>query len=299
MAESYHNYSEDDPQAEKFRKLFLGGLNYETSEEIIKQYFEQWGNVVDCVVMKNPETKKSRGFGFITYETSEMLDAAQANRPHKLDNRDLDTKRAMPRHEAQTSVKKIFVGGLKTDTPENDIMEVFGHFGNIEKLEIITDKGTGKRRGFCFITFDDFDSVDKCVLKRRILLNGNYVEVKKAFTKDQIGSMAAGRGSYGGTGGRRGFGGGYNEGYYQGNFGYPGIMGAGGWSQDYSNGGNQGGPAGDMGSCYGGSGFGGNFNNGYDNFGSGYVSGYGGEVAGGASVSESSVGIGRGMRYRR
>ena len=41
---------------------------------------------------------RSRGFGFVTYKTEEMLDDAQKNRPHKLDGREVDTKRAIPRN---------------------------------------------------------------------------------------------------------------------------------------------------------------------------------------------------------
>lgn len=42
---------------------------------------------MDVVVMKDPQTKRSRGFGFITYSRSHMVDEAQKNRPHKIDGR--------------------------------------------------------------------------------------------------------------------------------------------------------------------------------------------------------------------
>ena len=45
------------------RKLFIGGLSYETSDEGLKNYFEQFGEVVDCIVMKYKDTNRSRGFG--------------------------------------------------------------------------------------------------------------------------------------------------------------------------------------------------------------------------------------------
>lgn len=40
---------------------------------------------------------RSRGFGFITYSQSGMVDQAMANRPHKIDGREVETKRAVPR----------------------------------------------------------------------------------------------------------------------------------------------------------------------------------------------------------
>ena len=61
------------------------------------------------------------------------------------------------------SLKKIFVGGIKDDTEEGHLREYFSDFGNIESIDVITDKETRKSRGFAFIAFDDYDPVDKIV----------------------------------------------------------------------------------------------------------------------------------------
>lgn len=77
--------------------MFIGGLNYKTTEETLKNHFEKWGEIVDCVVMRDPNTRRSRGFGFITYKSAHMVDDAQAARPHKVDGREVEPKRAVPR----------------------------------------------------------------------------------------------------------------------------------------------------------------------------------------------------------
>lgn len=155
-------------ESEQFRKLFIGGLSYDTTEETLKGYFEQWGEIVDCVVMRDPMTRRSRGFGFITYKTAESVDEAQKARPHTIDKRQVEPKRAVPREdsgrpEAHMSLKKIFVGGIKEDTTEAHLREYFSEYGPIESIDIITDKETKRSRGFGFITFDDYDPVDKIV----------------------------------------------------------------------------------------------------------------------------------------
>lgn len=43
---------------EHLRKLFIGGLDGRTTDEKLKSYFEQWGQIVDVVVMKDPKTKR-------------------------------------------------------------------------------------------------------------------------------------------------------------------------------------------------------------------------------------------------
>lgn len=84
-------------EPEHLRKLFIGGLDYRTDNDKLKGHFEAWGEIVDVVVMKDPQTKKSRGFGFITYSSAHMVDDAQAARPHTIDGRVVEPKRAVPR----------------------------------------------------------------------------------------------------------------------------------------------------------------------------------------------------------
>lgn len=67
--------------------MFIGGLSWETTHDSLMRYFSQYGQVVDCVVMKNPETGRSRGFGFITFADPANVDLVLQNTPHVLDNR--------------------------------------------------------------------------------------------------------------------------------------------------------------------------------------------------------------------
>ncbi|KAK2116734.1 Heteroproteinous nuclear ribonucleoprotein A1 [Saguinus oedipus] len=137
--------------------------------------------ITDCVVMRDVNTKHSRGFGFITYATVEEVDAAMNARPHRVDGRLVEPKRAVSREDSQRP------GAHLT-------------YGKIEVIEIMTDRGSGKKRGFAFVTFDDHDSVDKIVIQKYHTVNGHNCEVRKALSKQEMASASSSQRGRSGSG---------------------------------------------------------------------------------------------------
>jgi RNA-binding protein Musashi len=55
-------------------KVFIGGLNWTTDEQMLHSYFEQFGPVIECTIMRDPSTGKSRCFGFVTFSEPAVVD---------------------------------------------------------------------------------------------------------------------------------------------------------------------------------------------------------------------------------
>ena len=294
---------------ESHKKLFIGGLDYSTDNDSLKEYFSQFGTITDSIVMTFRDTKRSRGFGFVTYSSVEEVDACQAARPHTLNGKTVETKRATPKEDSQPggsggqTSTKVFIGGLKDGITDEDLQEYFAEYGTITSVEQLVEKSTGRKRGFGFVEFEDYDSVDRIILKGEHTIKDWRIDVKRAVSKEAMrndGSGGRGGGSRGGGGGGGGpapwdNGGGYGGGYGNGG-GYSGgnNYGGGGWGGQGGGGG--GGGYGNYGNPAWGGGQGGGGGGSWGNQGGGQWGGNqgGGWGNGGASSAGYSTGMGMG-----
>lgn len=138
--------------------------------------------------MKNSETGRSRGFGFVTFADPNNVDRVLQNGPHNLDGRTIDPKpcnpRSMQKPKRGQGYPKVFLGGLPSNITETDLRHFFGRFGKVMEVVIMYDQEKKKSRGFGFLSFEDDASVDRVTSEHYLNLNGKQVEVKKAEPRE-------------------------------------------------------------------------------------------------------------------
>ena len=134
-------------------------------------------------------------------------------------------RRASPRRVALTEIKrvmskKLFVGSLSWDTNDDSLRSAFSAHGEISEAVVVSDRDTGRSRGFGFVTFEDDEAADKAVAALNgTELDGRTIRVDVAQAKQRTGGGGGGgRGGYGGGGGGGrgrdgGGGGGYGGGW--------------------------------------------------------------------------------------
>lgn len=168
------------------KKVFVGGLSWETDEDSLRAYFARFGAVSDCVIMRDRHTGHPRGFGFVTYDDEAVADRVAAAR-HELDGRQVEAKRAVPRSECAPAArvharatKKVFVGGLPATCGTAQFADYFARFGDVADAQVMYDHNTGNSRGFGFVTFASEAVVDRVVEHDPHDIMGKFVDVKRA-----------------------------------------------------------------------------------------------------------------------
>jgi heterogeneous nuclear ribonucleoprotein A1/A3 len=109
--------------------------------------------------------------------------------------------------------KKLFVGGLSWDTTEDSLRSAFEKFGEVLEAKVVTDRETGRSRGFGFVTFAEAEAAEQAVQAlNNSELDGRTIRVDEATERPSSGPRRDFGGGGGGGGGNRGGGGGGREG---------------------------------------------------------------------------------------
>jgi cold-inducible RNA-binding protein len=106
-------------------------------------------------------------------------------------------------------MKKLFVGGLSWNTTDQSLGDSFAEFGEVTDAKVITDRETGRSRGFGFVTFADAAAASTAIAQMDgTELDGRTIRVNEAEDKARTGGGGGGggggRGPGGGGGGRGG-----------------------------------------------------------------------------------------------
>ncbi|XP_057531292.1 UBP1-associated protein 2C [Amaranthus tricolor] len=301
------------------RKLFIRGLGWETTSESLRAVFASFGQLEEAVVILDKNTSKSKGYGFVTYKHIDGAILALKEPSKKIDGRVAVAQLASaglsggPTNNvggpnADTSLRKIYVGNVPQDMPAERLLSHFSSYGEIEEGPLGFDKQTGKSKGFALFVYKTPEAAQASLIEPTKNIDGRQLVCKlasegkkgKGFVGqgqgqgpvgDSMGMQPGGPapGPYGGPGGPGGYssyGGGYPGG--------PGGMGPNPMNSGYASSVGSQGPGG-----YGGSGsYSGGMNGGGGYGGSQYggpnSTGYGGYGGAGSGVGGPGGGAGRG-----
>lgn len=90
------------------------------------------------------------------------------------------------------SQSKIYVGNLPYSTTNEDLEQLFSACGAISEVKLITDRETGRSKGFAFVTFDNPGSVAQAIQLNGNDFNGRNLKVSEAKERSQGGDRRGG-----------------------------------------------------------------------------------------------------------
>ncbi len=100
--------------------------------------------------------------------------------------------------------KKLFVGSLAWETDSSSLQAAFGRFGDVEEAIVISDRETGRSRGFGFVTFTDESATQQAISEMNgTELDGRPIVVNEAKEQAPRGGGGGNRGGGNDGGGRR------------------------------------------------------------------------------------------------
>ncbi|KAI6242586.1 RNA-binding protein Musashi-like protein 2 [Aphelenchoides fujianensis] len=174
---SYNRHPSGSESNEPYRKMFVGGLHWSTTVESLRSYFENFGLVEECVIMRDAKTKLTRGFGFVTF--------ADAVDIQKIDPQ-IAIRHISPARSVNNICRKVFIGGVAQNCDVEEIKHYFSRFGQVEDAVLKMDYPKKQHRGFGFITFVQSETADLVCHIRYHEIHGKPVECKKAQKKEFV-----------------------------------------------------------------------------------------------------------------
>lgn len=98
---------------------------------------------------------------------------------------------------------KLFIGGLSWDTTDEGLRNAFSQYGEVVEAKVITDRDTGRSRGFGFVTLADASVVQTAIRETDgSMLDGRPIRVNEAQDRNGGGGGGGSRGGGGGGGAR-------------------------------------------------------------------------------------------------
>ncbi|CAG2114557.1 unnamed protein product [Medioppia subpectinata] len=181
---------------QKCSDLIVLGLPWKTSESELREYFEQYGEVVLAQVKKDSKSGLSKGFGFVRFNEYEAQIKVVSKR-HCIDGRWCDVRIPISKegggfdYKSSEFNRKIFVGRLSEELSIDDLREYFSKYGEV--CDVFIPKPF---RAFAFVTFFDSD-IAQTLCGEDHIIKGVSIHVSNAVPKVELNLQGGYNGSSG------------------------------------------------------------------------------------------------------
>ncbi|XP_042041166.1 28 kDa ribonucleoprotein, chloroplastic-like [Salvia splendens] len=171
-------------------KLYVGNLPYDVEGGDLALIFEEAGTVQIVDIIVNRDTEMSRGFGFVTMGSVEEAEkAVEMFNRYDLNGRLLTVSKAAKRGSKPparvfTPRYRIYVGNMPWSVDDESLEQVFSEYGTVVSARVITDRDSGKSRGFGFVVMSSEAEMNDAIANLNgVNLEGRTIRVNVAADK--------------------------------------------------------------------------------------------------------------------
>lgn len=198
----------------KFTNVFIKNLDENVNDETLKQIFTPFGTIKSFIVMRD-EQGKSKGFGFVNFETPEDAEnAVQGLHEKEIEGKVVFVGRAQKKSEREAELRSkfeqikmehmtkyqgvnLYIKNLDDDIDDTKLRGIFDPFGTITSAKVMSDS-KGQSKGFGFVCFSTPEEATKAVTEMNGKIVGNkplYVALaqRKELRKAQLEAQFAQR----------------------------------------------------------------------------------------------------------
>lgn len=179
-------YSNRDPntRSSSAANIFIKNLDKGIDNKALHDTFSTFGNIVSCKIAVDP-AGQSKGYGYVQFEREEAAqDAIEKLNGMALNDKVVYVGPFLPKQERENTIdnenkekfSNVFVKNLSESTTEEDLLNVFGKFGQITSSVVMRDDD-GRSKCFGFVNFSNPDAAAQAIQE----LNGKRVEDKEWY----------------------------------------------------------------------------------------------------------------------
>ncbi|KAJ1663898.1 nuclear localization sequence binding protein [Coemansia sp. RSA 1813] len=223
--------TDDASEETKLYSVFVGNLAFSVTDDSLAEAFGEFGEVVAARVAMQPNSGRSRGFGYVDFATEDgqqkATEAAEFEidgrmvRMEKTDGHARDGKQtrggAAQGGSTNEPSKVLFIGNMSFRSTEDSVRAAFEECGTVVSVRIITDRETGRPKGYGYVEFETVEEAASAMQWNNTDLDGRNIRLDYSTPRPSGGNGGGGRG--GGRGGFRGGRGGGFRGGRGGGFG--------------------------------------------------------------------------------
>lgn len=148
-------------------EVFIGGLSRDSTEEDLKELCKSCGDIFEVRLVKDKETKESKGYAFITFTSRDSAE-------HAIEEiHDKEFKGRKLRCSLSQSKHRLFIGNIPKSLGDEEIKKILEMNGpGVEKIELLKDaQNPSRNRGFVFVEYYNHACAD---YSRQKMSNSNF-----------------------------------------------------------------------------------------------------------------------------